>query len=333
MGQGAYIFGCEGPRLDKREAAFFRESDPWGYILFARNVEAPEQLYRLSNELREAVGREAPILIDQEGGRVQRMRAPEWREFLPPLDQIEAALRRGDEEAAARSMWLRGRLIADDLDSVCIDVNCAPTLDVARDETHPFLRNRCYGTEAEVVALMGRAMADGMAEGGVLSVMKHMPGHGRGTVDSHLGLPRIEVEVEELTQDFAPFKALKDLPMGMTAHIVLDAVDPDVPATQSDKVIGLIRDEIGFDGLLMTDDISMEALSGSVLERATRSLKAGCDLVLHCNGDLAEMDSLATLGHLTPAAQTRADRALEMRKPAVGIDIREAQAELDSLIE
>lgn len=331
MGQGAYIFGCEGLILDKREAAFFRESDPWGYILFARNVDAPEQLYRLTNELREAVGRDAPILIDQEGGRVQRMRAPTWRDFLPPLDQIEAALRHGDEDGAARSMWLRGRLIADDLTSVGIDVNCAPTLDVARDETHPFLRNRCYGSDAEIVALMGRAMADGLAGGGVQSVMKHMPGHGRGTVDSHLGLPRIEVDLEELVDDFAPFKALNDLPMGMTAHIVLDAVDPETPATQSGAVIDLIRTQIGFDGLLMTDDISMEALSGTVFERATRSLGAGCDLVLHCNGDLAQMDSLAKLGAMNTAAQTRADRAIAARKEAVGIDIREAQAELDAL--
>ncbi|MEN8836519.1 MAG: glycoside hydrolase family 3 protein [Celeribacter marinus] len=333
MGQGAYIFGCEGLSLDTREAAFFRESDPWGFILFARNVDTPEQMYRLTSELREAVGRDAPVLIDQEGGRVQRMRAPTWREFLPPLDQIDAVLRRGDEEAAARSMWLRGRLIADDLACVGVDVNCAPTLDVARDDTHPFLRNRCYGSDPEIVALMGRAVADGQAEGGVLSVMKHMPGHGRGTVDSHLGLPRVEVDLDELLGDFAPFKALKDLPMGMSAHIVLDAVEPETPATQSDKCIALIRTEIGFDGLLMTDDISMEALSGTVFERATRSIVAGCDVVLHCNGDMAEMAHLAKLGALTTAAQGRADRAVALRKPAEGIDIREAEAELKSLVD
>lgn len=332
MGQGAFIFGCTGDTLEADEKAFFRDADPWGYILFARNVETPEQLYRLTNELRDAVGRDAPILIDQEGGRVQRLRAPTWREFLPPLEQIDAVMARTGLEGAERSMWLRGRLIADDLAPLGIDVNCAPTLDVAREDTHPFLFNRCYGRDAQMIAPMGRAMADGMAHGGVRAVAKHIPGHGRATVDSHLDLPRVRASRADLTDDFAPFKALADLPMAMTAHIVFDALDPHVPATQSPPVIALIREDIGVDGLLMTDDISMEALSGTVAQRATASLAAGCDVILHCNAVRGEMEAIAALGALSPKAQARADAAYEARQAVQPIDIRDAEAELQDLI-
>ncbi|WP_417250713.1 glycoside hydrolase family 3 N-terminal domain-containing protein [Celeribacter sp.] len=331
MGQGAFIFGCAGARLEPREARFFREADPWGFILFARNVDTPDLLYRLTNELREAVGREAPILIDQEGGRVQRMREPDWREFLPPMEQVDLTLERHGEEGALRAMWLRGRLIAEDLHDVCIDVNCAPTLDVARPDTHPFLRNRCFSDSPDLVAAMGQALVEGMAAGGVAAVMKHLPGHGRGTVDSHLGLPRVTADLEELQTDFAPFKALNDLPMAMSAHIVIDAIEPEVPATHSEKAIALIREEIGFGGLLMTDDVSMEALSGTVVERAQRAIAAGCDLALHCNGDMAEMEALAALGALGEAAQTRANAAADARPTYEPIDIREIDAEFRSL--
>lgn len=325
MGQGAFIFGCEGLRLNALEAQFFRDANPWGFILFARNVETKDQLRRLTSELRDAVGWHAPILIDQEGGRVQRLRGPVWREFEPPLDDI---LNRSDPK---RAMWLRGRLIADDLADVGIDVNCAPTLDVAGDLTHPFLRNRCYGTDAAHVAKMGRAMVDGMAAGGVAAVMKHIPGHGRGTADSHKNLPRVTASRAELDSDFAPFKALNDLPMGMSAHIVMEAIDPDHPATQSAACLDVIRRDIGFDGLLMTDDISMQALSGTVQERGQKALKAGCDMVLHCNGDLIEMQSLAALGGMTDAAQRRADHAANTRPSIENIDIAALDAEFRSL--
>lgn len=324
--QGAYIFGCAGLVLSEAERTFFEQSDPWGFILFARNVLDPVQLRRLTDDLRGAVGREAPILIDQEGGRVQRMTPPHWRAFLPPLDQCETAR---DPE---RAMWLRGRLIAEDLAGVGIDVNCAPTLDVARDDTHPFLRNRCYGTDPESVARMGRAMVDGMAAGGVAAVMKHIPGHGRGTLDSHKSLPRVSAPRAQLEADFAPFSALNDLSMGMSAHIVMEAIDPDRPATQSPACVDLIRTTIGFSGLLMTDDISMEALEGTPVERAAASLAAGCDLVLHCNGDMAQMQALATLGLMSAEAQTRADRAAQERPRATPIDISGLEAELRDLI-
>ena len=325
MGQGAFIFGCEGLRLNALEAQFFRDANPWGFILFARNVETKDQLRRLTSELRDAGGWHAPILIDQEGGRVQRLRGPVWREFEPPLDDI---LNRSDPK---RAMWLRGRLIADDLADVGIDVNCAPTLDVAGDLTHPFLRNRCYGTDAAHVAKMGRAMVDGMAAGGVAAVMKHIPGHGRGTADSHKNLPRVTASRAELDSDFAPFKALNDLPMGMSAHIVMEAIDPDHPATQSAACLDVIRRDIGFGGLLMTDDISMQALSGTVQERGQKALKAGCDMVLHCNGDLIEMQSLAALGGMTDAAQRRADHAANTRPSIENIDIAALDAEFRSL--
>ncbi|SFP54482.1 beta-N-acetylhexosaminidase [Tranquillimonas alkanivorans] len=328
-GQGAHILAPEGLSLSASERAFFAQADPWGFIVFARNIAHPEQLRRLTGELREAVGRDAPILIDQEGGRVQRLGPPYWRAWLPPLDQVRQA-----GEGAARSMYLRGRLIAEELRDVGIDVNCAPLSDVACDLTHPFLKNRCYGDTPEAVIAASRAITDGMAAGGVLPVLKHIPGHGRGEVDSHLGLPVVEASREELEAvDFAPFRALNDLPLGMTAHITYAALD-DRPATQSSYVIRLIRDRIGFDGLLMTDDISMEALGGSIAERSRLSLDAGCDVILHCNGEMAEMEAVvAEAGRMTPRAQARADRALAARAAAQPFDAAEAEAELAALLE
>ena len=330
MGQGAFIFGCDGLTLTPLETQFFRDANPWGFILFARNIDTPDQVRRLTSQLRDAVGWHAPILIDQEGGRVQRLRAPYWRDFKPPLDDIQT------KPDPKRAMWLRGRLIADDLSRVGIDVNCAPTLDVATEITHPFLRNRCYGTQAQQVADMGRAMVDGLAAGGVAAVMKHMPGHGRGTADSHKHLPRVTASRRALDSDFAPFKSLNDLSMGMSAHIVMEAIDPHFPATQSSDCIDIIRDEIGFDGLLMTDDISMQALTGSVCERGQKALFAGCDIVLHCNGDLAEMQTIAGLGSMIPSAQKRADfaalnRPKAYRSSTENVDIDALDAEFQSL--
>lgn len=325
-GRGATIFGCAGPVLLPEERAFFREADPFGFILFARNVETPDQLRRLTADLRAAVGRDAPILVDQEGGRVQRLRAPHWREWEPPLDSIAAA---GSVDAAAAMMRARATVIAAELRAVGIDANCAPLGDVARPATHPFLRNRCYGSDAETVARIARAVADGLMAGGVLPVMKHLPGHGLSHVDTHHDLPTVDVPLDELDRiDFAPFRALSDLPMAMTAHLVFAAIDPDLPATQSPKMIGIIRGRIGFQGLLMSDDLNMEALKGSLAERTRRTMAAGVDIALHCKGDLAEMEAVAeAAGAMTPAAAARA-RAVIAARPAAGLPLADALAGL-----
>lgn len=324
---GAFILGCAGLTLTADEAAFFREADPFGFILFARNVASPAQLRRLTAELRSAVGREAPVMTDQEGGRVQRLRAPHWREWTPPLTLAGAA-----GQAAPRAFWLRSRLIAHELRACGIDANCAPCLDLARPETHPFLRNRCLGTDPGTVATIGRAVADAHLAGGVLPVMKHMPGHGRGTADSHHALPETGAGLPELeASDFVPFAALADLPMGMTAHLVFRSIDGQ-PATTSAAMVALIRRRIGFGGLLMTDDISMNALSGDVGARATAALAAGCDLVLHCNGKRTEMDAVAqAAGRMSAPARARAARALAARRLPDPVDIAAVEAELRSL--
>ena len=332
-GQGATILGCAGPALTAEEAAFFREADPFGFILFARNVESPEQLRRLTGDLRAAVGRDALITVDQEGGRVQRMRAPHWREWLPPLDQAEQVAAAQGPEAAARSLWLVARIIAAELRAAGIDSNCAPCADIAGPDTHPFLRNRCLGTDAATVTRNARAVADALLAGGVVPVMKHMPGHGRATVDSHLGLPVADVTLAEAgAQDFAPFHALADLPMGMTAHIVLPELG-DLPATQNPATIRLIRDRIGFDGLLLTDDLNMSALAGDLGTRAGRAVAAGCDIALHCSGKRAEMEQVvAAAGRLSGEAARRADAALAARRDPDPVDIAALEADLAVLL-
>ena len=319
IGLGATVFGCAGPALLPEERSFFRNADPFGFILFARNVETPGQLRRLTGDLRDAVGRDAPILIDQEGGRVQRLRSPHWREWDPPLDTVARA---GSVEAAEHIMRARMRVIGAELRAVGIDANCAPVADVARPETHPFLRNRCYGSDPGTVARIARAVALGLTEAGVLPVMKHLPGHGLSQLDTHLDLPTVETALDDLRAvDFAPFRALNDLPMAMTAHLVFAALDPGLPATQSPTMIRLIRDEIGFQGLLMSDDLNMEALKGSLADRTVRSLAAGVDIALHCKGDLAEMQEVAgAAGVMTPAARARAEAALSARTPALPLD-------------
>nr|WP_235971101.1 glycoside hydrolase family 3 protein [Palleronia pontilimi] len=318
--------GCAGATLSPDEVAFFRDAQPWGFILFSRNVEDPAQVTRLTQALRDSVGREAPILVDQEGGRVQRLGPRHWRQFAPPLDDVTAA------RDPARAMWIRGRLIADELRAVGIDVDCAPTADIARDETHPFLRNRCLGLDADAVTRNARAMADGLMAGGVLPVMKHLPGHGRAVADSHKRLPVVKASKAALEEDFAPFRALSDLPMAMTAHIVFAALS-DRPATQDPQMIALIRDLIGFQGLLMSDDISMQALSGDISERTRASIRAGCDLVLHCNGIRDEMvDCLGACGTLDGTALRRADKALAARRAPEPVDIPALEAELSALL-
>ena len=326
MAARAVIFGCGGPVLTPDERRFFADAQPWGFILFARNVAAPDQLARLAADLRASVGREAPVLIDQEGGRVARMRGPHWREWLPALDECDRLPRR---DLRARAMHLRYRLIAGELRSVGIDVNCAPVLDVVHPgRTHAILRNRCYGGNGDDVAAIGRAVADGLLAGGVLPVIKHMPGQGRAALDSHHDLPEVTEDRAGLAADFAPFRALADLPMAMTAHVRLTAIDPDAPATQSARVVRLIRDEIGFGGLLMTDDLSMRALRGSLALRAARAVAAGCDMILHCNGEMTEMAEVVTATpDLAGAAGTRADAALALRHAGGAAEAAELEAE------
>ena len=328
MNFGATILDAEGTRLSPDEKAFFRDVNPFGFILFARNIETPDQIRALCDDFRETVGREAPITIDQEGGRVQRLRAPIWREWMPPLTHVKQA---GDH--AERAMYLRYRLIAHELRALGIDSNCAPMVDVAVSETHDFLKNRCYGYDPETVSRLGRAVAQGMLDGGVLPVLKHIPGHGRATLDSHYDLPHVSADpaLLEIT-DFTPFRALNDLPMGMTAHLVYDEID-SLPATVSPKMMGVIREQMGFDGLIMTDDISMKALKGDLGELSKSAIEAGCDVILHCNGTLDERKQVAeAAGVMGDMAQRRAEAAVAARHEPDSIDIEALEAELDRLM-
>jgi len=328
IGTGAAIFGCAGQILTAAERDFFRDYDPLGFIIFARNVETPEQLTRLTADLRDAVGRDAPILVDQEGGRVQRLRSPYWREWDAPLDTVAKAGAR-----AVQAMSLRAMVIAAELRAVGIDANCAPVADIAGPDTHPFLRNRCYGQTAETVSPIARAVAEAHLAMGVLPVVKHMPGHGRSINDTHHDLPTVSTDRATLNAtDFAPFRALADLPMAMTAHIVFSAYD-SLPATQSPRMIKVIREEIGFAGLLITDDLNMQALAGSLGQRTARSMAAGCDIALHCKGDMAEMLEVATAaGPMTPDARARAMAALAQRRSAKSVDIAALEAEFSALL-
>lgn len=330
MAARAAIFGCLGPVLSDAERAFFAEADPWGFILFSRNIESPEQIRALTGALRDAVGREAPVLIDQEGGRVARLRPPHWLDWLPPLDQMAVVA----PENRRHAMALRYRVIAAELRALGIDVNCAPMLDVATPASHDIIRNRCYGEDPDTVAEMGRAVAEGLLAGGVLPIIKHIPGHGRADMDSHLELPVVDADRAMLAAtDFLPFARLADLPMAMTAHIVYPAIDADACATLSPKVIGMIRQDIGFDGLLMTDDLSMRALSGDFGTRTRAALTAGCDMVLHCNGDPAEMTAiLAQTPVLDEDALRRADAALACRKTPEPFDLEQAITDFNALM-
>lgn len=328
MTYGATILDADGLRLTADETAFFRDADPFGFILFARNIEDADQVRALCDDFREAVGRNCPITIDQEGGRVQRLRKPLAREWLPPLEHVQRA-----GAGAERAMYLRYRLIAHELHGLGIDSNCAPIADVACADTHEFLKNRCYGEGIQTVAAIGRAVAQGHLDGGVLPVLKHIPGHGRATADSHLDLPHVASAPQTLEQsDFAAFKALNDLPLGMTAHLVYDAYDSR-PATTSPVMMQLIREQIGFDGLVMTDDISMKALQGSLTDITRDSLAAGCDVVLLCNAPLADRIAVAeAAGAMSAAAQTRAEAALAARRPPADLDIQAAEDELAALM-
>lgn len=319
----AAILGLSGPRLTPDEARFLADAAPWGVILFRRNVEGAEQLRALCADLRAALGWNAPVFVDQEGGSVQRLR--------PPLAADWPDAR--DENAGARAVWLRHRLMAAELTACGIDGNCAPVIDVGTPSTHPFLHRRIWSDDPAQVAALGRAAADGLLAGGVLPVIKHLPGHGAADADSHHDLPRVADPLAVLeARDFVPVRALADLPLGMSAHVVYDALDPDRAATLSPAVIGHLRGALGFDGLLMTDDICMNALGGPVAGRATAALAAGCDMVLHCSGDLAEMVQVAAATPLLAGqGAARADRALAARRRPQPVDMAALAAERDAL--
>jgi beta-N-acetylhexosaminidase len=328
-GPRAAIFGLSGPALTADERAFFRDADPWGFILFARNVADPAQVSALTAELRAAVGRDAPVLIDQEGGRVQRLRPPHWRAWPDPRPACEALA----EADAARMLRLRYRLIAQELRAVGVDVDCAPLLDVPQPGAHPIIGDRAYAAEPGRVARLGRAVREGLAAGGVAPIVKHVPGHGRAGVDSHEALPRVEAPRAALDAvDFAPFRAHADAPMAMTAHVVFEAVDPEACATFSPAAVRLIRDDVGFDGLLMTDDLGMGALDGPMAARVDRALAAGCDMILHCDGDPGAMRAIAAAApRLTGRALARARAAEAARGAPEPFDVAAAEAELATL--
>lgn len=310
----AFITGLSGPVITADELAFLRDAEPWGLIVFKRNVQSPEQLLTLTTAFRDAVGRDAPVLVDQEGGRVQRLGPPHWPAYPPGA--VYGVVYDRDPAAGLEAARLGARLIAADLTAVGIDTDCLPLADVPVAGADAVIGDRAYGTVPDKVAALAGAVAEGLLAGGVLPVLKHIPGHGRATADSHLKLPVVETDRATLEKtDFAPFRALADLPLGMTAHVVFSAIDPVAPATTSAIMVGeVIRRFIGFSGLLMGDDVSMGALSGTISERARASLDAGCDMVLHCNGDLAEMkDVAAAVPVLEGLPAGRAEAALRRR--------------------
>jgi beta-N-acetylhexosaminidase len=335
-GTSAAILGCQGPTLSADEAAFFREARPWGFILFGRNVQSPDQVRALTDALRATVDRpDAPVLIDQEGGRVQRLGPPHWRRYPP--GRAYGDLPANDPLLRREITRLGARLLAHDLAALGINVDCLPVLDTPQPGAHDVIGDRAYATTPEEVARLGRAACEGLIAGGVLPVIKHMPGHGRAMADSHLDLPVVDASYEDLdARDFAPFRVLSDMPMAMTAHVVYAAVDPRRPATTSRKVMTqVIRGAIGFDGLVMTDDLSMKALSGDLTVRARASLAAGCDVVLHCNGSLDEMKAvLAGTRALTGRAAQRARSALaRLARAPEPFDAAEGRARFDAAFE
>lgn len=334
----AAIFGCAGLQLSAEEREFFRRHNPFGFILFARNCDTPEQIARLTADLRSAVGREdAPVLIDQEGGRVQRLKPPRWRQ-APPAARFGELFRR-DPELGREAVEFNMRLIAADLIPLGLDVDCVPCIDVPVPGAHDVIGDRAFALQAEIVADLGRIAANTMLDMGIMPVVKHIPGHGRAGVDSHHALPKVDTSAIELTHtDFLPFKSLSDMPWGMTAHVLYTAIDAQRPATTSSVVIErIIRGVIGFHGLLLSDDLSMQALGGSLADRARAALAAGCDIALHCNGKMEEMAQVAdTTAALTPAALDRIARGrkrLNRRKPPTSGEIAAWQKRLDGLLQ
>ena len=335
MSSRAFIIGISGLELSADERAFIRDERPWGFILFKRNIETPAQVTSLVCELRDLVGNvDAPVLIDQEGGRVQRLGPPHWPVYPPGA--VFGALYDIDPQLGFKAARLSSRLIAADLIDLGITVDCLPLADVPIAGADAVIGNRAYGTEPGKVAAIARAVTEGLEQGGVLPVLKHIPGHGRAPADSHFRLPTVDTGRDELDRtDFAAFQPLADLPMAMTAHVVFSALDPAHPATTSATIIRqVIRGVIGFQGLLMSDDVSMNALAGSIAERTRAIVNAGCDMVLHCNGKLDEMRDVAReTPELAGEALNRANRALASRKQPEPLDRQAARAELEALMD
>lgn len=333
MAARAFITGFSGLSITADERAFLREAAPWGGIVFKRNISTPLQLTDLIRSFRDIVGWEAPVLVDQEGGRVQRLGPPHWPTYPPGARYGELYDRYPETGLAAARM--AGHLIAADLAAVGIDIDCLPIADVPVIGHDPVIGDRAYGATAAKVADIAGAMAAGLLAGGVLPVLKHLPGHGRATADSHLKLPVVDTDRATLeATDFAAFRPLAGLPLGMTAHVVFSAIDPVAPATTSVTMVqDVIRGFIGFQGLLMSDDVSMGALSGTIAERSKAALAAGCDLVLHCNGSLAEMREVAdSVPVLSGVALERAEAALLLRKAPENFDVAAARAMFQRIV-
>jgi len=328
------IYGCAGTELSVAERDFFRQTRPWGFILFARNISDSAQVKVLVDKLRESVDDGlAPVLIDQEGGRVARLKPPHWHK-RPPAAHF-GALHLENPDAAREATYLNARLIAHDLFSLGINVDCLPVLDVPVSGAHDIIGDRAFAKNPTTVITLGRAQIEGLMEGGVLPVMKHIPGHGRAGADSHLALPRVSARREELSaSDFVTFRSLDQCPVAMTAHVVYESIDPQRPATTSPKVIrDVIRGEIGFEGLLMSDDLSMKALDGALSVRARQAQFAGCDLVLHCNGNLDEMRDVASeVKTLDGQSLKRSEQALGHLSAPGPLDPEAAEARLAVLL-
>ncbi len=332
MTSRAFIAGCLGTSLTPDERAFFRDARPWGFILFRRNTQDPAQVAALTAQMRETVGWHAPILIDQEGGRVQRMAPPHW----PKYPAAQAFLAINDPVAQREIVRLSARLMAHDLKAVGIDVDCLPVLDVPVAGSHDVIGDRAYAHEPDRVAQLGRAAAEGLLAGGVLPVIKHMPGHGRARADSHHDLPVVDASLDALrAHDFRPFRHLADMPLAMTAHVVFTAIDAKNPATISRKVVReIMRGELRYDGLIMTDDISMKALSGGFAQKARAAIRAGVDVVLHCHGIMEEMVAIAgAVPEMRGDRGRRAAMALaRIRHEPEPLDVEAARAQLASAL-
>lgn len=333
MSELAAIFGLAGPKLLASEKAFFRDSAPWGFILFARNIETPDQVRQLTSDIFDCVGRQCLVFIDQEGGRVQRLRPPHWPDY--PSGAILSEGYDQNRAARRRAVYLHHRLIADDLRALGVNADCAPVLDIPLPNADAIISDRAFGAGAEQIIDLAHAATAGLMNGGVAPVIKHIPGHGRAMVDSHLALPQLDTDIKTLAAtDFRPFQALAMAPMAMTAHIVYEAVDKTAPLTLSGHAIEtIVRRDIGYDGLLMSDDLDMKALSGTMQQKTRRALAAGCDIALHCSGDMKAMVHVAKAAKkLSGKAKERADIAtLCASKPDV-FDRASAQEEFARLV-
>ncbi len=330
----AVIFGCAGLTLGDAERDFFRTANPLGFILFANNCESPDQIRALTAALKASVGRaDALVLIDHEGGKVARLKPPHWR--AAPAAAAFGTVFERDRERALEAVQLNARLLAAELDDLGINVNCAPVLDVPVPGAHDVIGDRAFSSTPETVAALGESFCHGLLEGGVMPVLKHIPGHGRAMTDSHHHLPVVSAPLEELRlRDFLPFKALGAQPFAMSAHVVYEAIDANAPATVSRAVTdGVIRGEIGFEGVLLSDDLSMEALEGNLAERAEAVLAGGCDVALHCSGKLDEMEAVAAAsGAMSETAMARLARGLGMRRKPEPVDPAVLERRIDLLL-